>query len=74
MRSLAACVSISAEQYVVALVEPRSLRLNVAHSPEELGRALRPFEPPVAVPLARPVADARTDFWRFAIVERPRPR
>ena len=70
---LEACAGVSEGDYLVALVEKRSLRLTLARSHEELGRALRPFEAAIAVPLASRVADARADFWRFAVKENPAP-
>lgn len=65
--ALAACANLEADGYLVALLEPRLLRLTLARSDAELGRAMRPFEAAVAVPLDRAVADAKADFWRFAI-------
>ncbi len=68
---VAACIATLTEGYLVALVEPRLLRLTLAGSDEELGAALRPFEAGVAVPLARAAAEARADFWRFAVTNDP---
>jgi hypothetical protein len=68
---LAACATVSPEEHLVALIEPRLLRLTLARSSEELGGALRPFESAVAVPLARAAAEARADFWRFAVTGEP---
>lgn len=64
---LDACAAITTEDYLVAVMEPRLVRLTLARSARELGTALRPFEPTVALPLARPVAEAREAFWRFAV-------
>jgi len=64
-------VRLDAAGYLVAAVEPRTLRLTLARSDMELGRALQPFEATVAVPLAQGIVGAREAFWRFALTTDP---
>jgi hypothetical protein len=70
---LAAFVGLTAQDYLVLLVEERSLRATLGHSPGDLGQALRPFESAVAIPLAQALVEASEDFWRFAMFDSPRP-
>jgi uncharacterized protein (DUF2236 family) len=59
-------------EHLVALIEPRTLRLSLVDGHQDVAASMRPWEGTILLPLGVIAKEARADFWTFAASSTPR--
>lgn len=70
---ISALLPTTESDQVVALLEPRVLRLEIASAGDGVASVLRPHETTVLLPIGVAAGEARDAFWRLAYTEVRRP-